>query len=169
MPSGIEDGQVSSQYRKNLELWKHCWFLLSSLFAACHCGDQTKNSIVLSFNVYQEFIFTQLVLFNIDVKTQCAVQCNSRGGACMLCLSITCKNWRFNIPYPYKRWGSHCVLVGIGMAGIDEGVVQVRADDEDEFTEGGLTWHSQTPTVWYKPFQPFFMVHIHHKQMQLKH
>lgn len=24
------------------------------------------------------------------------------------------------------------------MAGIDEGVVQVRADDEDEFTEGGL-------------------------------
>lgn len=24
------------------------------------------------------------------------------------------------------------------MAGIDEGVVQVRADDEDEFTEGEL-------------------------------
>ena len=26
--------------------------------------------------------------------------------------------------------------VGFRMAGIDEGVVQVRADDEDEFTEG---------------------------------
>ncbi len=26
------------------------------------------------------------------------------------------------------------------MAGIDEGVVQVRADDEDEFTEGGLVF-----------------------------
>ena len=32
----------------------------------------------------------------------------------------------------------------IKMAGIDEGVVQVRADDEDEFTEGEL----QTNWVW---------------------
>lgn len=36
------------------------------------------------------------------------------------------------------------------MAGIDEGVVQVRADDEDEFTEGEMMYQplKLTPAHW---------------------
>ena len=49
------------------------------------------------------------------------------------------------------------------MAGIDEGVVQVRADDEDEFTEGEMMYQPLTLTGPRPLSREFFIVPIRHK------
>ena len=83
--------------------------------------------------------------------------CNALGGGAWFYPTIT---WKIgastlrasalsaaSLPIPHQQTGRTWRLIDklrIKMAGIDEGVVQVRADDEDEFTEGEL----QTNWVW---------------------
>ena len=78
------------------------------------------------------------------------------------------QNWRFAARQnSFSTWYFKlCTCISksrISMAGIDEGVVQVRADDEDEFTEGEMTYQPLTHTGPRPLSREFFIVPVHHK------
>ena len=72
------------------------------------------------------------------------------------------QNWRFAAQQNSFSTRYSLCIGKISMAGIDEGVVQVRADDEDEFTEGEMMYQPLTHTDPRPLSREFFIVPVHY-------